>query len=130
MSLNIILHVAFLNIFTCNFVSKFYSFIFGLFSSDTLQVLIFVCPIVSELRFSGFYVVMVFLILIMSKVCNKYDILFQVFIWRQLLMISDRIIQHTHINTHTQTPHTTMLTKLLRCFINSSHYVLINAAFI
>ena len=126
MSLNIILYFS---SFATNLLTILFrpSYIYFLI---IIQVLIFVCPIVSELRFSKFYVVVAFLILIMSKVCNKYDILFQVFIWRQLLMISDRIIQHTHINTHTQTPHTTMLTKLLRCFINSSHYVLINAAFI
>ncbi len=41
------------NLPTYNFVST-YTFIFCLFSSDTLQLLMFVCPTVSELRFYGY----------------------------------------------------------------------------
>ena len=40
------------NKFTYNFVST-YTFIFCLFSSDTLQVLMFVCDTISEHRFYG-----------------------------------------------------------------------------
>ncbi len=54
MSLNFIMYVSSFgtNLFTILFIET-YALIFCLFGSDPLQVLMFVCPAISELRFCG-----------------------------------------------------------------------------
>ena len=51
MSLNIIMYLSSFQQIYFQFCFDFYTFIFWLFSSDTLQVIMFVCTTVSELRF-------------------------------------------------------------------------------
>ena len=79
MSANSILYLSSFQQIYLHFCFKSYTFIFWFFSSDFLQVLMFVCAYVSEPRFYGCCLSCLFIFF--SDVCQKFSLLGIILLW-------------------------------------------------